>query len=104
MKGVRFTALAKSDLQEIHDFISRDNPKVATDYLLIIKKHCELLAANPKLGVKREEYFGLYKLPVDNYLSSIDLVNQVLKLYECYTAVVILNQFYSLEKWRFLQL
>ena len=55
MKGVRFTALAKSDLQEIHDFISRDNPKVATDYLLIIKKHCELLAANPKLGVKREE-------------------------------------------------
>ena len=28
MKGVRFTALAKSDLQEIHDFISRDNPKL----------------------------------------------------------------------------
>ena len=68
MKSVRFTALASSDLQEIYDFISKDNPKVATDYLSIIKKHCELLAANPKLGVKREEYCGLYKFPIDNYL------------------------------------
>lgn len=68
MKNVRFTALARNDLQEIYDFISRDNPKVAIDYLSIIKKHCELLAANPKLGVKREEYCGLYKFPVDNYL------------------------------------
>lgn len=68
MESVRFTALARSDLQEIYDFISRDNHKIATDYLLIIKKHCELLAANPKLGVKREEYCGLYKFPVDSYL------------------------------------
>ena len=68
MKSVGFTPLARSDLKEIYDFISRDNPKVATDYLLIIKKHCELLADNPKLGVKREEYYGLYKFPVDNFL------------------------------------
>ena len=68
MESVRFTALARSDLQEIYDFIARDNCKVATDYVLIIKKRCEILAANPKLGVKREEYCGLYKFPVDNYL------------------------------------
>jgi toxin ParE1/3/4 len=68
MKSVRFTVLAKSDLEEIYDFISRDNPKVATDYLSIIKRHCELLADNPKLGIKCEEYCDLYKFPIDNYL------------------------------------
>ena len=36
---VRFTLLARKDLQEIQAYIAQDNPKAAAQYLSILKKN-----------------------------------------------------------------
>ena len=63
-----FTSLARSDLKEIRDFIAQDKPKTASRYMAVLKQKCDLLANFPELGVYREEYCGLYKFSVDEYL------------------------------------
>lgn len=68
MGTVLFTSLARKDLKEMRDFIAQDKPMAASKYLAIIKQKCELLANYPTLGVQRQEYCGLYKFPIDNYL------------------------------------
>ncbi|NOS73564.1 MAG: type II toxin-antitoxin system RelE/ParE family toxin [Methyloglobulus sp.] len=68
MATARFTPLARSDLKEIRDFISRDKPGVASQYMAVLKQRCELLANSPGLGIQRYEYCSLYKFPVDSYL------------------------------------
>lgn len=68
MSEAKFTRLAQLDLKEIRDFIAQDNKKMASKYMEILKQKCVMLAASPEIGVCREEYCGLYKFPVDNYL------------------------------------
>jgi len=68
MRTALFTPLAGNDLKEIRDFIARDKPKAASQFIAILKQKCELLANHPTLGIQREEYCGLYKFPVDDYL------------------------------------
>jgi len=68
MGRLKFTPLARSDLRDIRDYIAQDNPEAAVRYIHILKQKCELLAENPGMGTKREEYLGLYKFPVGNYL------------------------------------
>jgi len=68
MSTLKFTSLARSDLKEIRNFIAQDNKKMASTYLQILKQKCELLACSPGLGVCQEEYCGLHKFTVDNYL------------------------------------
>ncbi|ANE55522.1 type II toxin-antitoxin system RelE/ParE family toxin [Methylomonas sp. DH-1] len=65
---VRFTSLASNDLKAIRDFIALDKPKTASQYMGILKQHCQRLADFPLMGVQRAEYFGLYQFPVDEYL------------------------------------
>ena len=68
MGTAKFTLLARKDLQEIKAYISQDNPKVAKQYMGILKQKCNMLAQTPAIGVCREEYCNLYKFPVDKYL------------------------------------
>lgn len=68
MAIARFTPLARSDLKEIRDFIARDQPGVAFQYMAMLKQKCELLANSPGLGIQQDEYCMLYKFPVDSYL------------------------------------
>jgi toxin ParE1/3/4 len=68
MKTAQFTFLAQQDLQEIKRYIAKDKPKAANQYMKTLKQKCQTLAEMPSLGVFREEYCGLYKFPIDNYL------------------------------------
>jgi len=68
MASAQFTALANNDLKEIRDYIALDKPKVASNYLVKLKQKFDLLANSPALGTQRDEYYGLYKFPVDDYL------------------------------------
>ncbi|MDD2800841.1 MAG: type II toxin-antitoxin system RelE/ParE family toxin [Methylococcales bacterium] len=64
----RFTPLARNDLKAIRDFIALDKAKAASQYMSILKQHCQGLADFPLMGLQRPEYHGLYKFPVDDYL------------------------------------
>jgi toxin ParE1/3/4 len=64
----RLTRAGRGDLSEIHEYIARDQPETAKRYLSILRDQCRLLATNPGLGLQPEEYLGLYKFPVGNYL------------------------------------
>jgi len=68
MPTYRLTRLAKEDLQAIRDHIAQDSLTNAQRYLGILKEKCQTLAEYPGLGVQREEYLGLHKLPVGDYL------------------------------------
>jgi toxin ParE1/3/4 len=68
MKKAQFSLLAKSDLQSIKQYIEKDNPKRATQYMVILKKKCDMLAQSPLIGLYRKEYCGLYQFPVGHYL------------------------------------
>ncbi len=68
MGTAKFTPLARSDLKEIKAFIEQDNPKRAAQYMQLLKQKCENLALSPNIGTYQEEYCGLHKFPVDNYL------------------------------------
>ena len=45
-----YSEQAKNQLKEIKSYISKDNPKVATKYLLKIKTKIELIAKYPHIG------------------------------------------------------
>jgi toxin ParE1/3/4 len=68
MPAYRLTRLAREDLQAIRDYIAQDSPATAKRYLGIIEEKCQTLAEYPGLGVQREEYLGLHKFPVGDYL------------------------------------
>ena len=68
MARFKLTPLAQSDLRDIRAYIAADNPGMAAQYLNILKEKCQQLANASGLGVKREEYCGLHKFPVGDYL------------------------------------
>lgn len=68
MARFKLTPLAQSDLRDIRDYIAADNPKAATQYLNILKQKCQQLAECPGLGTQRQEYCGLHRFAVGNYL------------------------------------
>ncbi len=45
--GLRFTSMAVSDLEEIGDYIARDNPARAESFVVELRKQCEKIARNP---------------------------------------------------------
>ncbi len=47
---LRYTPRAKSDLEEIHDYIAQENSQAARRVLVIIRKAAEMLLLNPLLG------------------------------------------------------
>ena len=55
MPRLRITALAQADLDEIHDYIARDNPAAARKWVARTKKEFSFLAKNPGIGELRSE-------------------------------------------------
>lgn len=83
---LRWTPQAREDLIEIYVFIGLDNPSAAERVFDAIEAKAELLAENPRLGVRRPEiypstriliegpYLILYETPPDNNSERIDAV------------------------------
>jgi toxin ParE1/3/4 len=66
---LRRTARAEEDLIEIWTYIARDSPQAADRLLDILEDKSLLLAANPHLGMAREDIAkGVRHLPVGRYL------------------------------------
>jgi toxin ParE1/3/4 len=69
MSHARLTYQAASDLEEIEDYISRDNPDAAARVVLEIRDVCDLLAKHPEAGDDRSELrSGMRGFPVGNYI------------------------------------
>ena len=47
---------ARQDLTDIFDYIARDKPIVAANWIDNIEEKCELIASTPEFGEKRQEY------------------------------------------------
>jgi toxin ParE1/3/4 len=57
------------DLQEIHDFIARDNANAADKFIDRLESRCRFLVGSPKIGRRRDEISaGLRSITEGNYL------------------------------------
>lgn len=74
MPGFVLSPDADADLDDIHDFIARDDPEQAVRFLLKVLELLSLLAENPGMGTKRPDIhkemrlfphgnYGIYYLP-----------------------------------------
>jgi len=68
MAGPVFSPLALSDLQDILEYISRDNPTAAVSYVELLEEKCQTLARYPLLGTVRDSLAkGLRVFSVGNF-------------------------------------
>lgn len=66
---LRFTESAERDLADIGNFIARDNPISAAQFVARVEEHCQLLAAHPLLRRTRDELVpGLRSLTFGRYV------------------------------------
>jgi toxin ParE1/3/4 len=67
--SVQFSIEASRDLEEVKNYISRDNPDAAVRLILLIREKCTLLAQQPGIGRDRSDILsGLRGFPVGNYV------------------------------------
>jgi toxin ParE1/3/4 len=55
MKRLSYSELALDDLEGILDYIARDKPVAARAFVDALIERCRLIAANPELGMRRED-------------------------------------------------
>ena len=55
MSQLKFAELARQDLQDIHDYIAKDNIVTAAAFIERLHKCCRLLVDRPNMGRKRNE-------------------------------------------------
>lgn len=55
MKRLLYSDFATDDLKAILDFIARDKPIVARSFVDAIIETCHLIAANPEIGMRRDD-------------------------------------------------
>jgi len=53
MSRVIFAPLAEADLDEILDYIARDKPRAAVNFVARLRETCYMLGANPEMGERR---------------------------------------------------
>ena len=53
--SLKFSELARQDLQDIHDYIAKDNIATASAFIDRLHKCCRLLADKPNIGRKRND-------------------------------------------------
>lgn len=69
MSRIQLSLQAASDLEELEDYISRDNPDAAARLLLTVLEKCQLLCRHPAIGFDRSELRpNLRSFPVGNYI------------------------------------
>ena len=67
--NLKFTPIARDDLENIWEFIAKENLAAATRIAQTLMQKCYLLAENPLLGRQREELaFNLRSFPIKNYV------------------------------------
>ena len=79
---IRWTKAASQDLDSIHDYISRDNPKAAVDQVMrvihVIEEH---LADNPWMGrAGRLSNTREFAVPGTPYITIYQVTNDVLEI------------------------
>jgi toxin ParE1/3/4 len=55
MPGYRLRPRAAADLEEIGDYIARDNPRRAESFTAELEDKCRVLGDNPHIGRPRDE-------------------------------------------------
>lgn len=69
MPILRLSRLAEGDLENIADYIARDNPSAANAFVMEILGRCELLAASPKIGRDRSDLrANTRSFPIGHYV------------------------------------
>jgi len=64
-----FSPLAASDLEEIGDYIARDNPHRAITFVREIREHCQKIVSFPEAAQLHPEYGdGVRMIPHGRYL------------------------------------
>jgi toxin ParE1/3/4 len=64
-----FSPLSERDLEEIGDYIARDNPQKAVSFIRGIREQCAKITANPAAAPLRHELGeGIRMVPYGNYL------------------------------------
>jgi toxin ParE1/3/4 len=56
MASLVIAPAAKQDLSDIFDYISRDKPMAAANWVETIEQNCKLIAATPEFGERRPEF------------------------------------------------
>ena len=56
MGKLLFAPAARDDLVDIFDYISRDKPAAAANWIDTIEEKCRLIATKPKFGESRPEF------------------------------------------------
>ena len=56
MPQLVFSPSARQDLSDIFDYIARDKPQAARDWIETIEEKCELIVSSRELGEGRPEY------------------------------------------------
>ena len=56
MKRPFFSRLAEQDLDEIFDYIARDKPVAASNFVERLRSECSFLASHPEIGLQRPEF------------------------------------------------
>jgi len=68
MSRLLFSPRAEQDLDDILAYIARDKPLAAVRFVEKLRDTCRLLAENPELGERREDFGrGLRCFSVGNY-------------------------------------
>ncbi len=70
MPAVIYAPEADDDLEGIVDYIARDNPTAAREWLAKVRATCQILAENPQVGEVREGFGvpGCRSFSVGNYV------------------------------------
>ncbi|MCP4677672.1 MAG: type II toxin-antitoxin system RelE/ParE family toxin [Deltaproteobacteria bacterium] len=66
---LKFTKQSKQDLDDIWEYIARDNPSAADGFIDSLHGKCCMLAERPEIGKERPEIrLDIRSFPVGNYL------------------------------------
>jgi toxin ParE1/3/4 len=70
MPAVIYAPEADDDLEGIADYIARDKPTAAREWLAKVRATCQILAENPQVGEVREGFgvCGCRSFSVGNYV------------------------------------
>ncbi len=64
-----FSTIAEVDLEEIADYIARDNPRRALSFIHEIRERCQKIVIFPEAAPLREEFgAGIRLIPFGRYL------------------------------------
>lgn len=76
MRKLKFTGRARADLRSIRNYIAKDKPLAADDFVNELEKTCYLLAESPGMGLKKDEYQGFHGFPHKNYMIFYEVTDE----------------------------